>query len=769
MRRVLNYRYIFIVLFIHGLMKTPAVASLQAGKEDTGVSKNVVFVIDISNSMYDILPDLKTALKEYVKESNVGDSVSLVTFGKSAQLHYRKTMESPVDLVQILKFCDTINCPDEYTYIPCGLKKGIEELHQLYLVNPTEESILVLLSDGLNHPPDDTDQETLVTYKSIMEKFSPSFLPGKNWFITYVALKGKPDEGLFEFVKQCYGNTIQLGGKLLGGISEVEIQTDYTAREDSLLELGPARLPLKTKIPLTLMPIRGRPAGKKIKIESILTDDPLNSRLSLQIRPEEIIIPAKQTELDLEVIINGEWQGNIRGVLNFTPPDGSLLIIHPAYFLFRAKEPVRLIIGKLNPKTGDYDWNEPFSLSLGPLVKHGEVKEEKFVLKLDGLTSSEALDVRAIPDIKLPIGIQCQVEMDMAELLEKGIAEAIVRAVLTEDAQLQNKEWTGKLTFRSPNRELILPEEPIGLQVRTTVIKRKSDFLKWILISLFSILVTGVVAGGKILLDRRFIPAEGSLQVLDAPPNLKIEYIDLKQISTRAKKRKLILGNDKSADINIPHKSIEKHHALIRISRKVGVTSICLKNLGDGNIYVNNVVLNEEVRLSDRDIVQIGEFQFLYSNSTLKQVVVHYKDGDVKYGIPLSWNIEDKGFLLQPEKEAGSASMFIPFQDLKAVFFVKHFDKEIARKMKFSNIFAKKDYVKVTFKDGEKIKGYTIKDYNPQAPRFFLVPETVSGREENNLCILVERRCTKKVVVLKKADPGAENKNAVDSPSPVTG
>jgi len=749
------------------LMKSPAVASLQEEKGGTAISKNVVFVIDISNSMYDILPDLKKALKEYVKESEVGDSVSLVTFGKSSQLHYRKTVENPIDLVQILKFCDTITCPDEYTYIPCGLRRGIEELYQLYLINPTEESILVLLSDGLNHPPDDVDQELLVTYNSVMEKFSPNFLPGKNWFITYVALKGKPDAGLFDFVRQCYGNTIELGGKLIGGISEVQIQADHGLRDGSLLELGAARLPLKTSIPLTLKPVRGKPAGKKIKIESILTDDPLNSRISLEIRPEEIIIPEKQTTMNLDVTIDGEWQENIRGVLNFTPPEGSLLIIHPAYFLFRAKKPIRLIIGKFNPETGGYDWNKPFSLSLGPFAKPGEVKEEKFGLMLDGLIPPQNLNIRAIPNIKLPMGVQCQAEINIDELLEKGITEALVKVISTEDAKLQNHEWTGELTFRSPNPELVLPEHPIGLQVRSVVIKEKPQFLKWILIPLFSVLVTGLVAGGKILLDKRFIPAEGSLQVLEAPQNLKIEYIDLKQISTRSKKRKLILGNDKSADIKIPHKSIEKHHAQIRIGRQVGVTSLRLKSLGTGNIYVNNVPLKEEVRLLDRDIVQVGDFQLLYSNSTLKQVVVHYKDGDVKYGIPLSWNIEEKGVLLQPEKEAGGAPMFIPFRDLKAVFFVKHFDKEIARKMKFSNIFAKKDYVKVSFKDGERIKGYTIKDYNPQAPRFFLVPETVAGKEENNICILVERRFAKKIVVLKKTDPGTENRNAVDSPSPV--
>ena len=130
---------------------------------------------------------------------------------------------------------------------------------------------------------------------------------------------------------------------------------------------------------------------------------------------------------------------------------------------------------------------------------------------------------------------------------------------------------------------------------------------------------------------------------------------------------------------------------------------------------------------------------------------MHYKDGDTKQGVPLSWNIEDDGFLMRPEGDGAEAlQMYIPFRDLKGVFFVKHFDKEIARKINVSAISARKDHIAVHFRDGEKIEGYTLRDYDPKSPRFLMVPKEEKDKEESNLCILVERKSTKSINVLAK-------------------
>jgi len=723
--------------------------------EEEASTKNVVFVIDVSNSMYDIIDDLKKALKDYVQESSVGDSVSLVTFGNSAKLHYRKTIDDFNDFTQILEFCDSLSCPDDFTYLPCGLKKGIEELYQLHLMNPSSESILVLMSDGVNHPPESIEDESLITYDSILKQFSPSFAPGTQWFITYVALKGKPDAGLFDFVKTCRGGTIKLGGKLQGGISEVKIRHDVSMAEESTLELGTACLPLKTTIPLLLKPVRGKPAGQRIQIEGMLIDDPLSRHITLQVSPNEIICPKNEIRIDMEIAIEGKWDGAIQGVLNFIPPEGSLLIIHPSHFLLRAKKPIKILIGRLDPATGTYEWGKAFLLSLGPL-RAGDTVEEKFALKLEGLQPFEDIQLNIIPKIELPPGVECRAEIDISRLRKEGMTEAVVRAFAQKETILSNgREWNGELTLRTSSPEFILPKEPLGLQIRAAVLNHSFHWKKWLLILLASVLITGTVGGAKVLSDKKFVPAEGTLLVLECPQSLQLEYIDLKQISEKTRRKRLTIGSDKSSDISIRHKSVNEHHARLKIARRMGGTHLLLKSLGANTVYLNKTPLKKETRITDRDVIQIGEFQFLYCNSPLKQVVVHYKDGSVKYGIPLTWNIEEKGFLLQTEKEAGGTPTYVSFVDLKAVFFVKHFDKEIARKMKFSSFFAQKDHLRVLFKDGEKMDGYTIKDYDPKAERFFLVPQSATDKEENNICVLVERIFTNKIKVLKDAEPNA--------------
>ncbi len=734
-------------------------AELEAASLEQTDSKNTVFIIDVSTSMFDIVDDLKEALKDYIGESKVGDSIAVVSFGAGAQLHYRKTINGPGDLEKILHFCDTLGCTDEFTYIPCGLNKGFEELYRLYQEKPASESLLVLMSDGINHPPDNIDKESVLTYDFIEKEFLPEFSPGKDWFITYVALKGQLDPELADFVNKCRGSVIEVGGKLLGGISEVQLQSSCPVDDGSLLDMGVACLPMRRRIPILIKPIRGRPAGKRIQVEGVIPDDPLGTRLDLTVKPAEIICPKKPQQIELELSVNGEWTEALQGTINFSPPDGMLLLIHPSHLLFRARKPPKILVGKYDKEVKDYEWNKEVYLTLGPLKKAGDSKQDTFALKLEGQLPPGKINIDAVPQIALPAGIDCLVDVDVAELIKNGMTTVSVTATAAKDLALMgNEEWDGNVSLRTSS-EVLLPENPLHLRVHSKVthVNVKWTGLIWriMLALLLSFVVVGLIAFAAKTQQKRFVPAEGTLLILDSPKGLQLENINLKKISERVRKKRLLIGNGSSADINLLHKSVEKRHAVIRVTRKLRTTSLFIKSLGLADVAVNNKNIQEETKLSDRDIIRIGEFQFLFSNSQLKQVVVHYSDGDVKYGIPLSWNIEEKGFLLQSEKD-GSAPMFVLFKDLKAVFFVKHFDKEIARKMKISSIFAQKDHLIVHFRDKENLEGYTIKEYSPEAPRFFLVPRSVADREENNICVLVERSFTDKITVLKEANKSEE-------------
>ncbi len=743
-------------------------------------SNSIVFVVDVSMSMYDIIDQLKDALKTYVSESKPGDSVTIVTFGDSSQLHYRRTIRTEADIERLQKFCDRLPCSDEHTYIPCGLLKGVSELHERYRANPSGIHMLVLLSDGINNPPKDVEPHSAITYDTIRERYFSQFNPGKDWYITYVALKGIPDVGLAEFVRECEGNTIEIHAeRYLSGtpgsrrklldwvISEVRIKPVITA-DGQVLSLGKASLPVKTKIPLYVYPVRGEPEGRCISVEPYISDRVAAKNIIAEVFPPTIVCDNKPSKAEVTLSLSGPWEREIHGALLLRPVDASIFIINPAQLLFRFEQAPRLFIGRYNPAL-DHTYDPIDWLAIGP-IRAGEECSRKLALKLDGTVEPGELAVEATPNISLPDGVSCTAEVNLAGMFEKK-AHISVTVRADEGAALaEAREFTGNLLLSSPTASVSFSQGVIPLKVFTDPRKADGEWgtrgknyradvrYDWKLIGL----IVGIPLPFISLLalfgyvrwrayKRKFVPAEGWLVVLEKPKDSKLENIDFKSIAEKSRKSKLTIGSDPESDIPILHESVDKRHAEIRSGREGAPAPVYIKTLGLSDVKVNYFAIDDEVKLNDRDILQIGSFQFIYSNSHLKQVVVHYRDGDVKYGIPLTWNINEDGFVLRPEGEgAEDLQMYIPFRDLKGVFFVKHFDKEIAKKMKLSNIYAKKERVVIKFKDGERMEGFTVQSYDPKAPRFFVIPRAEEGKEENNICVLVERRFTKSIEVMPR-------------------
>ncbi|MBI5116621.1 VWA domain-containing protein [Candidatus Poribacteria bacterium] len=756
-----------------------------SSEEDSRLS--IVFVIDVSTSMYDILDGLKEALKEYVRELRTGDSIAIVTFGKYSKLHYRTTIRASSDVEKLLEFCDALSCPDEYTYIPHGLNTGVRELYRFFQENPNGRHMLVVMSDGRNNPPKDIDEKSVVTYDGIKNKFFSKFEPGDNWYISYVALRGASDLELADFVQtECHGNKIELHLDQLRGktgapplICEARIQLGANVRvgSDRIINFGSACVPIKVDIPLLITPLRGKPEGQPIKINPILTDALATSKLTAKVTPSEIVCGATPTKASVAFSINGEWEEEINGSLLLEPVGHTIFIVHPLQLLFKFEKPPKINVGRYNTAVKGSPWEEIDRLTLGPLKPGGKV-EEKLVLRLDGGVPSEGMEIQTTPDIKLPEGIVCtsSAELKLNRLLG---SEAVISisAEANEGSSLPiGWKVDGNLVLKSPGGVAKFFPNPIPIRVFTSEAGENSGWAagkgapsrelrpwEWTKqnsrLILFGITLPALFGGSIMFFGiarwkaymNRFLPLEGWLMVVEKPQGMNLKNIELKPLSERLKKSKLIFGSEPFSDIAIPHKSVDKQHAQVRSGREGTPAPVYIRSLGMNDVNVNGAVIDEEVKLGDRDIIKIGDVQFVYSNSPLKQVVVHYKDGDVRYGIPLTWNIEEDGFLLRPEgKGATELQMYIPFKDLKAVFFVKSFDKEIAKKIDWSSIYAKKDHLIVEFLDGEELDGYTIQDYNPNASRFFVVPGTESGKEENNICVLVERLFTRKIKVVSK-------------------
>jgi len=761
-----NRLYLFLVFrillsfSIVAFLSSVCIRCVVAESEGESLSSSIVFVIDVSTSMHDIIGDLKSALKEYVSESKPGQSIAIVTFGTNAKLLYRRVIDEPSDVEKILKFCDGLCCDEEYTYIPAGLRRGIEELYQFYRDNPAGSHNLVLMSDGKNHPPKDIREDDLLTYEAIKEEFFSKIEPGKDLYISYVALKGMPDKELKDFVEQCRGYMTELHAEESGNlktaihICEAEIQPalGIQAFKDNTLDLGSAVAPASIRIPLIVKPTRGNVAGKRLKVNPIITNGASRARLAATVIPNEIECANIPMKIEIALSILGAWDEDIRGALLFQPLERSIFIVHPSQLQFLIAKPLKLQVCEEAPSVDKAECDPIERIAVGPLQLGGECFKE-FVLELEGRLPSEEIEIQAIPTIMLPEGVKCTTKIGERGIYDR-FTSIIVAVSALEDASLEEgMNFLGDLLILASTSSALLSEEKLSLEVFTPspeIIQTNWKLIGWIIaVSVLLIMILGITG---MVYKKKFVPHEGWLVILEEPKtDRNIPNIDLGNLSRELQKSSIIIGSEPSSDIHIPHASVGKSHTQIRSGRKVTPTPIYIKGLGVNEIKINNYGINEEIMLQDGDIVDIGDYQFLYSNSYMKQVVVHYKDGDVKYGVPLSWNIYDDGFMLQPVGEdAAKLLVHIPFRDLKGVFFVKAFDKEIAKKIKQSSVYRHKDHIVVKFKDGEIIEGYTVRHYDGKTPRFFMVPKVEPQKEENNICILVERRFTKGIKVLER-------------------
>jgi hypothetical protein len=117
------------------------------------------------------------------------------------------------------------------------------------------------------------------------------------------------------------------------------------------------------------------------------------------------------------------------------------------------------------------------------------------------------------------------------------------------------------------------------------------------------------------------------------------------------------------------------------------------------------------------------------------RIVLHYGDGRIVKGSTGDF-FPDKQWFHLTEKDTGTASR-IDMAKLKGVFFVKDYEGQPDYQARHDTERAglgKK--VKVCFKDGESIVGYTS-GFSPNKPGFFLFPADADGNTEKIFVISV--------------------------------
>ena len=128
-----------------------------------------------------------------------------------------------------------------------------------------------------------------------------------------------------------------------------------------------------------------------------------------------------------------------------------------------------------------------------------------------------------------------------------------------------------------------------------------------------------------------------------------------------------------------------------------------------------------------------------------QRLVIHRTTGDLIFAVCFFMNLESTGFYADLCDLSGKLTdqrVFIAFNELKAVYYVKSFDGRFDRRHEYHEFRADGSPVVVRFKDGETMEGTMQGVYRPDKPRFFIVPR---DPESNNISVLIEASAVDRV------------------------
>jgi len=137
--------------------------------------------------------------------------------------------------------------------------------------------------------------------------------------------------------------------------------------------------------------------------------------------------------------------------------------------------------------------------------------------------------------------------------------------------------------------------------------------------------------------------------------------------------------------------------------------------------------------------------------ASVLRVVVRFLDKRMIKGTTRDFSPNKTEFHVHPGGDEKAAPIKLTLTPLKAVFFVKTFDgnKEHVEDDSFFNAKGQGRRIKVTFKDGEVMVGFTV-GYAPDRPGFFLIPADPAS---NNMRVFAVTSAVAKVQWLSALQP----------------
>lgn len=168
--------------------------------------------------------------------------------------------------------------------------------------------------------------------------------------------------------------------------------------------------------------------------------------------------------------------------------------------------------------------------------------------------------------------------------------------------------------------------------------------------------------------------------------------------------------------------------------------SDCL-TMHDGELYCRT-----HYKPIAEDLEKQRKHEELKTRPERQRLVVRLKEGVSVCGICFAMNPKSDGFHLDEvdkEGEPVGKTRFVPFEDLKAVFYVKSFDGKFDPELRYKEWHPQGNAVVVEFEDGEVLEGHTFHPYRSTEVRFHLIPDDPNS---NNISILVEKSAIRAVM-----------------------
>lgn len=767
--------------------------------------KDYVIVIDVSTSMQDIFDEVKRLTKQTLSKAKPGDNVAIITFGERARLLDRRQIRGKADIDDLNAEIDKLYPTDYATYINSGLEKSMSELRYLFDKYPNRERVLLWLSDDKDNPPGELGQDYVSLDKLRQE--NQNFEPHREWFAYQAPLSEVKNDTIQDFVTWARRTTFRVGVKQsdvnLGSFEnenvEKKIVLNFEPQHPGAAGLefmmgaslvdpeNPDRV-----IPVNLTPNRIVASDKPWQQEfdvSFTGSDPGEYQGQLEFKslsgpvldvvPSKVtltamIVPPKPPEVPVappeaqkleEVVATAKETATGR-------PAGMERPEKPLTFgpLEPGKKDSKMITLYLN-KEADAD---SISQDLNIQVPAGFTIESKIFGKKGTKLAAEitvAVDRQA--DVPEEMLMQGAYEGSMHFVSNESGVEVLplvipVRIEMNTDRVRWGKKMLAttsvgrtrarQMTFEELTKELEgegeKPENRFVAAVKSIYAKARSRYVVFPILGALLILF--------IVLLYRLRPSSeafvGELVLIKDPSDSKTKNINLKRIGSLHGKDVLTIGSSPNADIRLNHQSAAPIHCRLSAKKNEDKVDVAILPAKGNLLKVNDVEATGRVRLSDKDLIGIGEFILLFSHpESQKEVVVHFVNGQTMRGTPVTWDVGASYFELlrgggEGVGETAEEISLVRFENLKAVFFLQ--DSRGSMPGISRDRIRHKELFEVTFFDGETIQGNPLIDYSDLSARFYLVPKEMP----NIVSILIERASVKEMK--RREDKGESEASA---------